>query len=207
MIHVIPGFLGSSDDFEFLSKRFDIICHDLRKVRVDEIQQLVGLKDILLGYSLGGRLSLEIAQRCEFKIKKLILLAAHPGLEIPEERVTRRNWEDDVLRRMKERSTFLEWWNALPIFEHDLPLRPRELAGWSEVFDANRLSAQQDFRAEMLQNNQKIIYLYGQRDEKFSVIARDLSLLGIRTIEIPSAGHRLFTEHEAILEILNQEIT
>lgn len=56
MIHVFHGFLGSPEDFQFLNGE-DVQVHDLYSMNQ---YPEIGLDDTLIGYSLGGRIALEI---------------------------------------------------------------------------------------------------------------------------------------------------
>eukprot|EP00960_Hanusia_phi_P030073 748373-Hanusia_phi.AAC.3 len=59
----------------------------------------------LVGYSMGGRLALNFAQKHPARVQSLCILSAHPGLETSEERF-QRVWADraraDELRRLVE---------------------------------------------------------------------------------------------------------
>lgn len=202
MIHVIPGFLGSAEDFASLENSH---IHDLKEETPESIAALVGPSDTLLGYSLGGRVALEVAERLKYNFHSLILLAAHPGGLSPEEIQGRRAWEDEVLNRLEAPAEdFLLWWNGLEVFRGDSPLKPRDLSGWKEIFKRYRLSEQRDFRGAMTEHKDKIIYVYGSEDQKYAGIAQKLSHLGIRT-KVISGGHRLFQNTEEIKAILAEE--
>lgn len=207
MIHIIPGFLGSSADFDFLSDHYEVKIHDLRKTGVNEISPQVKAQDILLGYSLGGRVSLDVADKIHYLIKKVILLASHPGLNSEEERTERFSWEETVLKNLQgSPATFFKWWNSLPVFEHDAPLQERDLAKWDEVFSRFRLSEQTNFRSAMKAHASKIIYLYGEQDSKYAQLAKDeIAPLGVSCYALDS-GHRIFQNQKALLDILSKVI-
>ena len=57
MIHIFHGFLGSADDFSFL-KSDEIVVHDLYSMK--EPPHL-NANDTLIGYSMGGRIALDLA--------------------------------------------------------------------------------------------------------------------------------------------------
>ncbi len=207
MIHVIPGFLGESRDFDFLKTHDEVMIHDLRKIDADGIGKLLSANDSLLGYSLGGRVSLEIADRLQFNLRKVILLASHPGLSSEMDRAERKKWEAVVLEKLTGNSKdFFDWWNALPVFTNDLPLSERDLSGWANVFNRYLLSHQRNFLPLIQEHADKIIYLYGEKDNKYAQLAREeIAPLGISCHGI-HAGHRIFQNKEAILKILREEI-
>lgn len=207
MIHIFPGFLGSSEDFDSLQKNFETKIYDIRKTQIEDLLSVIKPEDYLLGYSLGGRICLEIAERINFKVRKVFLLASNPGLQTEEEKRARKIWEEDVLHRLQESpEKFLSWWNELPVFEGDHPLSLRDLSLWDKVFDKLRLSKQKNYLPLLKEHQDKFLYFYGQRDKKYSELAKNvIAPLGIRCIEV-DGGHRLFQNPKAILDILREEI-
>lgn len=204
MIHIFHGFLGSPVDFSFL-QRDGVVLHDLYEEKDFHIEE----GDILIGYSMGGRIALELAAKMNFNIKKLILLNAHPGPESEEERLERKIFEQKVLQelRTKTRTEFLTWWNALPIFTHDIPLSTSQerFDQSPELFERYRLSEQKNFLPEMIRNSEKILYVVGLYDEKYMELATELLLSqDLRVKGIP-AGHRIYQNRDELLKLLEEE--
>ena len=205
MIHVFHGFLGSPDDFSFL-KSADVVLHDLYEMQTFPA---VAEHDILIGYSMGGRMALELAYNCNFRIKKLILVSAHPGLSNEEERKNRVTFEADILFKLKElsRDQFLSWWNKLPIFSADLPIEssPERFLQSAELFEKYRLSKQKDFLPLLIEHKNKILYITGTQDKKYMEFAENRILpegLKVKTI---NGGHRLFQKNTELIKILQDE--
>ena len=205
MIHVFHGFLGSPDDFSFL-KSADVVLHDLYEMQTFPA---VAEHDILIGYSMGGRMALELAYNCNFRIKKLILVSAHPGLSNEEERKNRVTFEADILFKLKElsRDQFLSWWNKLPIFSADLPIEssPERFLQSAELFEKYRLSKQKDFLPLLIEHKNKILYITGTQDKKYMEFAENRILpegLKVKTI---NGGHRLFQKNAELIKILQDE--
>lgn len=207
MIHVIPGFLSDKCDFAFLNNEFEVVFHDLRHTNTMVISAAISPSDTVVGYSLGGRASLQIADESGFAFKKLILLASHPGLHDQEQIQARKGWEDEVLTKLTTLSSseFYGWWNQLNVFQHDSPLTSRDLSGWAETFAKYRLSDQTHYLSFMKAHRDKILYVFGDKDEKYSAIATNLSEAGIRTRKM-NAGHRLFQSPNELMQILREEI-
>lgn len=205
MIHVLHGFLGSPSDFFFL-KNNHVIFHDLYHM---DTYPTLNVDDILIGYSMGGRIALDVARSVDFKIKKIVLISSHPGLTTNEEKEDRKKFEEKVLENLKkmERQDFLNWWNSLPIFQGDEPIdvtADRYLKSY-ELFKKYRLSEQDNYQMDILKNKDKFLYLAGEYDEKYKAIANDMFLASGLKVKLVSGGHRLFQKREEILKVLKEE--
>lgn len=205
MIHVFHGFLGSPADFDFL-KRDDVKIHDLYQFEVPA----VNADDTLIGYSMGGRIALDIACGADFNIKKLVLINAHPGLAEEEEKMNRKHFEATILQELNSRdmNSFMEFWNDLPVFFHDAPLKLQDEQRYkksAELFDKYRLSNQKNFLPEMIKHKEKILYIAGLFDEKYMDLASEVFIPeGIAVKGIPG-GHRLFQQAQELKKILVDE--
>jgi len=205
VIHVFHGFLGSPDDFGFL-KRDDVIIHDLYSMKD---YPKVGAGDTLIGYSLGGRIALEIASKNNYQIKKVVLINAHPGLSDDEEKMHRAQFETTIVNdlKSKERSDFMEFWNSLPIFFHDAPIEISEerFKKSADLFDRFRLSKQLDFLPDMIKNKNKILYIVGLFDEKYMDLVSEVLIPEEVPVKGIPGGHRLFQQGVALKQILVEE--
>lgn len=206
MIHVFHGFLGSPSDFEFL-KGDGVILHDLYS---KDFKPEIKPGDTLVGYSMGGRIAMELAKKVNWEIEKLVLLSSHPGLELADEKENRSTWEETVLEKLNSLSPteFFSYWNELPIFEFDAPLAvisQERFKASSELFDQFRLSKQENFLPSLEEHQDKILYLVGLFDTKYYSYAEEVLLPhGIKIIPI-AGGHRLFQQPLEIKSILTNE--
>lgn len=205
MIHIFHGFLGSPADFSFLAQD-NVVIHDLYKdVASIEIHE----NDTLIGYSMGGRFALELAHKASFKIKKLVLINAHPGLSTTEERANRTLFEDRVIDSLKTKSCqdFLDEWNAIPIFEHDQPISINDdrFKSSPEIFNRYRLSNQKDHLPEIIQHKEKVLYIVGLHDEKYMDLASNYLLPHDIEVKGIEGGHRLFQRAVELKQVLNEE--
>ncbi|WP_408096775.1 alpha/beta fold hydrolase [Peredibacter sp. HCB2-198] len=206
MIHVFHGFLGSPEDFKFL-KQDNVILHDLYSM---DFNPEINPGDTLIGYSMGGRIAMELASKVNWNIDKLVLMNSHPGLEFEDEKESRRDWEDSVLEKLKTMpsSEFFDYWNELSIFEFDSPLKPiseeRYLAS-QRLFDQFRLSKQQNFLPSLEDHKDKVLYLVGLFDNKYFTLAEEvIAPYGIQVTPI-AGGHRLFQNSQEVKSILMNE--
>ena len=175
---ILPGFLGLPSDFDFLPP-FE--------------------GNVLLGYSMGGRLALDRLQRERFD--KAVIISA--GLNAPDEE--RRKRDEAWARRFEseeEWSSLMQAWNAQPVFGGHVVHR-RE-----EDFDRRELARQlREYspavlpppRLESIET--PVLWIAGERDAKYLEIALR-AVDRLRTAELwicPSAGHRVPWEQPELL--------
>ena len=205
MIHVFHGFLGSPDDFLFL-KRDNVVLHDLYQM---EQLPTIAHGDTLIGYSMGGRVCLDLAHKLNFNIKKLILINAQPGLSSEEERVDRKIFEEKILENITSmtKEDFLAWWNGLPLFRFDRPIEitQERFEKSSELFRRYLLSEQKDHLPQMVKFKEKIIFVVGLMDEKYMELAGDKFLPHDILVKGISGGHRLYQNGDALKTLLTEE--
>lgn len=166
---VLPGFLGLPSDFDFLPP-----VHG----------------DVLLGYSMGGRLALDLLQRERFA--KAVIISA--GLNAPDE--ARRQRDEEWARRFEseEWSSLMRAWNAQDVFGGHVVER-RE-----EDFDRAELARQlREYSPAVLPPPQlerietPVLWIAGERDTKYVEIGkRAVERLPHGELWIcPGAGHRV----------------
>jgi 2-succinyl-6-hydroxy-2,4-cyclohexadiene-1-carboxylate synthase len=139
---LLHGFTGSAANWEphlaaferhFSVYAIDIIGHgqsdapiDLMHYRmeqaVDDLRALLDRLDLasiaLLGYSMGGRVALQLALAAPERIRALVLESASPGIAEPVERAARVR-ADEALAASIERDgleAFIDRWQSLPLF-------------------------------------------------------------------------------------------
>lgn len=158
-------------------------------------------KPVLLGYSMGGRLALHALLDENPPWQAAVIVGAHPGLaglESEAERVARRasdaEWGARALRG--EWQEFLTDWNAQPVLADSGSLTPPSALRRREVarsFIDWSLGAQESLWEELPTIRIPVLWVVGERDEKFRAIAeRAVALLPQAELAvIPAAGHRV----------------
>jgi 2-succinyl-6-hydroxy-2,4-cyclohexadiene-1-carboxylate synthase len=179
VIRTLSGFLGLPSDWDFLPWPHSPTEGDL-----------------LLGYSMGGRLALQMLERERFA--KAIIVSA--GLNAPDD--DRRVRDEAWARRFEseEWSSLMQAWNAQPVFgghrlerresDYDRAELARQLREWSPaVLTPPRLE----------EIATPILWIAGERDSKYVDVAhRAVARLPHAELWIcPDAGHRVPWEQPA----------
>ena len=176
------------------------------------VEQLLGLLDAqglervdVAGYSLGARVALGLCLRAPERVGRLVLESGNPGLRRRRDRGERRR-EDAALAEVIEHDgleAFVRRWEALSLFDglRSLPVdvrvklrerrlshRPEALAG---SLRALSLGAQPSYWSRLWTVRAPTLLLTGERDEKFTGIARAMAaeMPLVWGHVFPGAGH------------------
>jgi len=181
VIWTLSGFLGLESDWDFLRRAgFQPAWRAGRPPS----------SDILLGYSMGGRLALRMLE--EQSMQKAIIVSA--GLNAPDEE--RRKRDEEWARRFEseEWSSLMRAWNAQPVFGSHV-LERRE-----EDYDRAELARQlREYSPAVLpppeleRIDTPVLWIAGERDAKYVEVAkRAVARLPHAEMWIcPDAGHRV----------------
>ncbi|HBU94688.1 MAG TPA: 2-succinyl-6-hydroxy-2,4-cyclohexadiene-1-carboxylate synthase [Leclercia adecarboxylata] len=167
----------------------------------------------LVGYSLGGRIAMYHACQRPDGLQGLIVEGAHPGLRDDDERARRRASDAHWAARFRHEpleAVFADWYQQ-PVFASLTDAQRRALvalrsrnngATLAAMLQATSLAEQPDLRAALAECAVPFFYLYGERDDKFRAIARELPAIGH---QISHAGHNAHRENPvAVAERLAQ---
>jgi 2-succinyl-6-hydroxy-2,4-cyclohexadiene-1-carboxylate synthase len=178
MIWTLSGFLGLPSDWDFLPWPHAAYTDDASE------------DDILIGYSMGGRIALRILESRRFA--KAVIVSS--GLNAPDEE--RRARDEEWARRFEseEWSSLMRAWNAQPVFGgHRLDRREgdydrAELARMLREYSPAVLPPP---RLESIAI--PVLWIAGERDAKYVEVAhRALARLPNAELWIcPDAGHRV----------------
>ncbi len=163
--------------------------------------QTRGLKSILLGYSLGGRLALHACLRRPDLWQAVVLVGSDPGLGTEQEKQSQllrdQAWAarlieepmDSLILEWDRQSVFCNLANSAP--RHLEELNPQDLSRHLDIFSKGR---QRNLVPELSQlKNLPILFLFGEKDEKYARLGKELAerCPCIRAIAIREAGHRV----------------
>ena len=189
LIWTLSGFLGLESDWDFLPWPHREV-EDRQSCLSPDRQDCLSSTDILLGYSMGGRLALQMLQLRP--MRKAIIVSA--GLNAPDEE--RRKRDEEWARRFEseEWASLMRAWNAQPVFGgHVLERREAD-------YDRAELARQlREYSPAVLpppqlgQIETPILWIAGERDAKYVDVAkRAVARLPHAELWIcPSAGHRV----------------
>lgn len=165
-------------------------------------------RNILVGYSLGGRLSLHALEKKPQLWHRAVLISTSPGFDDsydsfnPSSDERRQRWLSDSY--WAEEFLKAPWdivlrdWNAQPVFgggsnepvrlekDYSRELLSLALTHWS-------LAQQKNMRSVIQEQAQKILWVVGEKDEKFLDSARRLhsQINGLSLEPVPDSSHRV----------------
>lgn len=230
----LHGFMGSSDNWwqqlEFFATRYrvlavDLIGHGASAAPSDPayytmdrcVSDLTALLDLLnidtlsvVGYSMGGRVALNLAAAAPHRVTALVLESASPGLAQPEDRFARLE-QDLYLAGFLQRQgleAFVDYWEQLPLFATQKQLPPeiarrqrsQRLAqrphGLINSLRGMGTGAQRSLWRDLPGLHIPTLIVTGQLDTKYAAIGQQMARLlpEARLVTIPGAGHNVHLE-------------
>jgi 2-succinyl-6-hydroxy-2,4-cyclohexadiene-1-carboxylate synthase len=160
----------------------------------------------LCGYSLGGRVALNVALAAPARVRRLLLVSTSAGIEDAGERAARRAADELIARELEEApfDQFIERWRAQPLFAADPPQvsaladadqrrnRPDALAAVMRGIGTGEMQPLWQRLGEL---RMPATVLAGARDRKFVELGRRMAaLLGDGELSVIPGGHRLVLE-------------
>lgn len=224
MIHCLHGNVGSPDSWEIFEDKIDAAINAIdlwslaagRLSLLDAGQRIADSAengDVLLGYSMGGRLALHALLADREKWKAAIIVSAHPGMERGHRK---RLDSDEEWAQLAETDwdDFLRRWNAMEILNGNR-LPPQ---GFVQANEANQFNIAQGFRDWSLGAQYNLLHTFpgfgcpvlwvtGTLDDKYCRVAEQavLKLRRGRHVYVPNAHHRVPWEQPKLFaEIVNE---
>jgi 2-succinyl-6-hydroxy-2,4-cyclohexadiene-1-carboxylate synthase len=161
----------------------------------------------LVGYSMGGRLALHVAQALPGRVRRLVLIGASPGIADPAERAARRA-ADDALAAEVEAMTieaFADRWAQTAVLADQRPevqaaIRAQRLrntpAGLAAALRGLGTGALPPLWDRLGDLTARVEIVVGERDAKFQAIAGEMAaaLPDARVHVLGGAGHAAHLE-------------
>lgn len=215
-LFVLHGFLGNIRDFDFLDSFSDceVIPIDWMSFTWSslnelgrEINRYVEKKtsteshyNVLLGYSLGGRIALHALKNNPSLFRAAILLSTHPGLDSFEQRKTRLEADKQNAKtfRVLPWKELMKKWNSQPVFagEENLFIRNEndyDRENLAKILTIGSLGVQEDFKSYLALWSLPLLWLVGEKDKQFREEADKLVLFHPQSkIRVVSGGGHRF---------------
>jgi len=176
---------------------------------------------VLIGYSMGGRLALHFTKRFPHRIKKLIIVSSHYGLQDIEQKRLRYIKDLEWAEKLKtlKISDFLNEWYGQPvfdsirakkdIFESLLKRRQKQrVRALSQILKGLSLAKQDSFLSNF-PNFPPTLFLCGKKDIKYQKLYSKLLYYGdhIQVEEIEEVGHAPHLENKKLFtEVLQKHL-
>ena len=176
---------------------------------LDLLDELSIERPVVVGYSMGGRISLYLALRHPERCSGIFLESASPGIEDTTERETRRRADEEKAARLEagDLAGFLHDWYRQPLFaslarheglmQETIEARmcndPVELA---RSLRSMGTGDQPSLWGELGALQVPALAVAGELDEKYAGISARMAFLNprIRAATVPGAGHNVRLE-------------
>ena len=210
----LHGWLGQGSDGEalqeVLGENVQFICPDLPghgetpigswelSALLRTLAEVAARCEIVMGYSLGGRLLMMAAARYPLAFGSLVIESAHPGLCSEEERMKRKMVDSQRaqdLRDMGLDAFCRQWyqagmWAGLP--PPDREGDPKELA---EALQRFGLCHQPDLRPWLRTTRNPLLWLAGTRDRAYVSHADWCRQHTSHQVEVVDTGHNIHDQN------------
>lgn len=215
IITLLHGFMGDPSDWDLVRNEladYEIVT-PLIKPAADwdsGVRQLIGelpKRSILVGYSMGARLTLAIALARPDVCEGLMFVSGNPGLE--DETTRQRRYESDckIATRIdaEPREEFLHsWYTQSTVFKSltddvradEIKRKSARVADrWSEILRTYSVARQPNFWSRLDELTMPVMAIAGQLDRKYAkIIARMGAEPNIESRIVPACGHIVHRE-------------
>lgn len=206
----LSGFLGLPQDWDFLAWK-NLVGIDPSTFAMDSllgwanqfndwIQIQKSEQNLLIGYSLGGRLALHALIDRPSLWRAAVIVSAHAGLTDAKAREERQKLDAMWAGRFCNElwSELMEAWNSREVFAGDSYRFSREEDAYqrhqlAHLLNEGSLGRQDDLRGNIAELKVPILWITGSEDTCFCEVAQTvyLSHSQSRKVVISGAGHRV----------------
>lgn len=216
---LVHGFMGDPSDWDFVRQGlagFNVITPLLRpatswQAGVEQLAEEIPMGSVLVGYSMGARLSLGVALSDLDLVSGLFFCSGNPGIEDEEQRRTRYQHDLRIAERIEtsERREFLEWWyTESTVFKSLTPqVREDEIRrksvrvadDWSEILRRFSVAKQPDYWPQLGELTMPVMAVAGAQDRKYArFVARMGEASNVSARIIAACGHIVHREQPHI---------
>lgn len=198
----------SSISTEVISNLLSKLIHKMSNTRV-----------VIIGYSMGARIALQMALRYNDQIKGAVIISGSPGIKDDERRRSRRAQDDAKARFLTEHGLqfFLETWYTGVLWKslRDHPNFRKIISSRMQHDDVHSLARslsdlstgrQPSLWEELKHCKKPLLFVVGEKDKKFKKIAQEMcheislnpnnnSKETQQLVEVPDCGHAVHLEN------------
>jgi 2-succinyl-6-hydroxy-2,4-cyclohexadiene-1-carboxylate synthase len=162
-----------------------------------------------VGYSMGGRMALQLAVDRPDVVQRLVVVGGTPGIEDDGERASRREADHALAQRIRDEGVdaFIRYWLDLPLFA-GLPAEARfeeerrrnTAEGLATSLERAGTGSQEPLWDRLDTIDVPVLLVAGQDDARYTDLAfRTSAAIGVGTevSTIPDAGHSVHLEQPA----------
>jgi len=203
-ITCLHGFLGTPADWNFLPYK-NMHIPNLFSEPIKSFSEwsegfnasLQKNDNVLIGYSLGGRLAMHALIANPERFSCAIIISAHYGLNTTEERKQRLINDFKWAKSIREQpwQYLMDQWNAQSVFDNDIIRRERDYDRntLAEAMTTWSLGNQECLINDLEKLNIPILWIAGGKDTKYAALAKLVSLRHpqSRIWVAKESGHRL----------------
>ena len=221
----VHGFMGAPSDWDNVRtelQNFKTITPPIRPAPdwdtgVAQLEQEIPENSVLIGYSMGARLSLALALAHPQRYRGLIFCSGNPGIEEEQQRVNRYASDCRLADRIAkaDRQEFLEYWYSSAVFASlRTDVRKAEIErklarggdDWSGILRTYSVAQQPNFWPCLPELQLPCLAIAGQQDKKYArLMARMNTLSNIQTRIVPACGHIVHHEQPHVFLYLVRE--
>ncbi|KAL3654341.1 hypothetical protein CASFOL_004022 [Castilleja foliolosa] len=227
----IPGHGGSKLQYKSSngSDRPDLSIEVVVDILCKLLDNITPRKVILVGYSMGARISLYTALKRSDKVESAVIISGSPGLVDNDDRAIRKAKDDfrastlvsNGLEFFTEAWYAEEMWASLRSHPHFKQIVTRrlqqgDLQTLGKVLSELSIGRQPSLWEDLKHCEMTLQIIVGEKDDKFKKIAREMyKKIGVGNgntnsppvAEIPNAGHAVHLENPlALITVLRQFI-
>lgn len=186
-------------------------------------------KVVLVGYSMGARLALYMALRCNHQVAAAVIISGSPGLQEPMAR-NKRAAQDDALSVSFRRTgleSFIEAWYQKPMWKSlrshpsfatlkHTRLQNQDVDSLARVLSSMSVGKQPSLWEDLVDPPVPLLLVAGKDDTKFSQIAQKMYGDGVSTprpetqsdksLKDIHSRSRLLSSGKSIEELIDQEM-
>lgn len=158
---------------------------------------------VLAGYSMGGRVALNVALAAPERVSRLVLISSTAGIEDGRERADRRACDLRLAEQLEQGTIegFIERWRSQPMFAEDpaeidalarAEMRRNRPAGVAAALRGIGTGEMQPLWDRLRELKMPVTLVAGERDAKFRVLAERMAReLPSSRLAVVAGGHVL----------------